>query len=261
MQVNRIKAALTRGEVMVGACVMYERNPVIAQIYAASGLDFMYVDMEHSSISMEHVADMVLAAKAAGIVPLIGPTAIESYHLTRPLDSGAMGVIVPHVDTREQVECIVRHVKYPPQGQRGLNSRGPHTDFDAMIPAAEVMRFLNAETLVVLKIESVEAIDHLEDLLSVPGVDACMVGPGDLSVSVGVPGQYQHPKEQAHIETLVQKCRKCGVASGIHLGDVAWAKHWMDRGMTFIAYSSESGILQQALSGIVSDLRTHAGAV
>jgi 2-keto-3-deoxy-L-rhamnonate aldolase RhmA len=171
-----------------------------------------------------------------------------------------MGVIVPHVDTREQVTCILRHVKYPPEGQRGLNPRGPHTDFAGQAPAAEVMQSINQETLVVLKIESIEAIEHLEDLLAVPGVDVCMVGPGDLSVSLGIPGHYTHPTEEAAIDRLVDTCRKCGVASGIHLGDVAWAKHWMNRGMTFIAYSSESGILQQALSRIVSELRAPASA-
>ena len=123
--------------------------------------------MEHGSFSMESVADILVAARGADIIPLVGPSTIEAYMISRALDAGAMGVIAPHVETREEVELIVQATKYPPLGERGLATRGGHLDYRKGYAAQDIIQTINRETLIVLKVESGQAIDRLEELITV----------------------------------------------------------------------------------------------
>ena len=123
MRPNKVKRALNNGEVQIGTWVNTLRTPVIAQIVATAGFDFMYIDMEHSCLSIETVGDLCFAALSVGLVPIVRPAGKDPHLMTRPLDNGAMGLLIPHVDTREEAEGVIRAVKYPPRGERGMNLR------------------------------------------------------------------------------------------------------------------------------------------
>jgi 2-keto-3-deoxy-L-rhamnonate aldolase RhmA len=252
---NPVKKALHEGKVVVGGCVLAMRNPAIARIFASAGFEFIYIEMEHGSFSMESVADIMVAARGAHIVPLVGPSTIEAYMISRALDAGAMGVIVPHVETREEVELTVQATKYPPLGERGLATRGGHLDYRKGYTAQDIIQKINQETLIVLKVESGQAIDRLEELIAVPGVDAAFVGPGDLSMSLGYPGQASHPTVVEYIEKVIEVCKgQEGVFPGLHVGSIASAKAWIDKGMKLLAYSTEVGILEDSATQIMTDV-------
>jgi 2-keto-3-deoxy-L-rhamnonate aldolase RhmA len=255
---NRVKKMLHEGKVVVGGCVLAMRNPAIARIFASAGFDFIYIEMEHGSFSMESVADIMLAARGANIVPLVGPSTIEAYMISRALDAGAMGIIAPHVETREEVELIIKATKYPPMGERGLATRGGHLDYQKGHTAQDIIQTMNQETLVVLKVESGQAIDRLEELITVPGVDAAFIGPGDLSMSLGYPGQASHPKVVEYFEKVIETCnRHDKVFPGLHVGNIDSAKAWIDKGMKLLAYNTEVGILEDTASQVMSDIKSH----
>lgn len=242
MRANKVKRALKQGETVFGTMVQEVRTPGIAQVLAVAGFDFFFIDMEHGPFSIETAADIILAARLAGIAPFVRVPDLEYSFLARPLDAGAQGLMVPQVDTPEQVRKLVSFMKYPPVGERGCAVLRAHSDYRGE-PVREFIEHANAETMVIVQVESSQAVEHIEEMVSVPGVDAALVGPNDLSISMGIPGQTDHPKEIEAIESVIAACEKHGVAAGIHLPDAERLKEWMARGMRLITWSSDLGLL------------------
>ncbi|GAB4520026.1 MAG: aldolase/citrate lyase family protein [Anaerolineae bacterium] len=251
MRDNKVRAALKRGEVVIGTMVTDMRSPAIAMLFANAGFDFMFIDMEHGAYDLETVADIIKVARLAGIVPLVRvPDAL--YHLiARVLDAGAMGVMVPRVETRETVEQAVAALRYPPVGVRGCSTMKGNSDYQGG-PLWEFTRHANDNILAVMQIERKEAIDHIDELLSVPGVDVALIGPADLTLSLGAPSP-QDPMVQEAIQKVIDAGKRHGVATGIHLRDVEQLKMWRSRGMTMLTYSTEVDfILNGARAGIAA---------
>ncbi len=257
MRENKVKRALQRGETVIGTMITEVRNPAIAQILAVAGFDFMFIDMEHGSYNMETVADTIQAARLAGICPLVRVTNPEYHLMARPLDAGAQGLMIPRVETVEQVEHIVASTKYPPRGLRGCSVLRGHSDYQRE-KVKDFIERMDAENLVILQIEGKRAIESIDDLVSVPGVDAAVIGPNDLSISLGVPGQMDHPLLRESIDRVIDACRRRGVASGIHIGNMEALKGWMRKGMRFIAYSTEVSFILGAGKAAVDELRAEA---
>ena len=253
MRDNKVRTTLKRGEAVVGTMVQEMRSPAIALLLADAGCDFMFIDMEHGAYTIETVADMIKVARLAGIVPLVRvPDGL--YHLiARVLDAGAMGVMVPRVETREAVERAVAALRYPPLGQRGCSTGKGSSDYQR-VPLWEHTRHANDNVLAVMQIERRAAVDHIDDLLSVPGVDVALVGPADLTVSLGAPSP-QDPVVQAAIQKVVDAGRRHGVATGIHLRDADQLKAWRDRGMTMLICSTEVDFIRNGARAAVSALR------
>jgi 2-keto-3-deoxy-L-rhamnonate aldolase RhmA len=253
MQENKVKRALQRGETVIGTIIQEVRAPAIAQILAVAGFDFFFIDMEHGSYTTETVADIVLVARLAGIVPLVRVTESLYPLMSRPLDCGAMGLMIPRVETRQQVEQIVRDTKFPPVGQRGCALTRGHSDY-RQEHLARFTEWINRETLLVLQIEKRQALENIDGLLSVPGVDVALVGTNDLALSLGL-RDTNHPDVSAAIEQVIAACQRHGVAAGIHLHDVNALKRWRDKGMRFLACSTDVTMITEAGSRIVSELR------
>ena len=185
---NRMKKALREGKVVFGPMVSEIRSPGIAVLFAQAGFDFFFIDMEHSCFSYETVSDMIMAARAADIPTIVRPSTRTSHeNLSRPLDSGASGLLVPQIQTRQDVENVVKWCRYQPVGERGMALSRQHTFFQSG-NTIETMGQLNEEILIALQIEHKDAIERLPELLSIPGIDAAFVGPADLSASLGKPG-------------------------------------------------------------------------
>lgn len=252
---NSMKAALKKGRVVFGPMVSEVRSPAIAVLFAQAGFDFFFVDLEHSCFSLETVSDMILAARAADIPLIIRSTSCESAdHLSRPLDSGASGLLIPQIRTREDVENVVKWARYQPLGERGMGLSRQHTFFQAG-DARDTMKRLNEEILIALQIEHREAIENLPDLLAVPGIDAAFVGPADLSASFGKPGQTNDPEIQRAIRRVVDVSTAHDVIPGIHTDSVENARYWIDQGMKMIGFCTDIKLIQQVCKASVQELR------
>ncbi len=186
-------------------------HPSITEIFTRAGFDLIGIDLEHSTISQEQAQRIIAASQAGGVPCLPRVSSHNGEQIRRRLDSGADGVIVPNVSTLEQVERLVEWVKYPPVGRRGYGvsrAQGYGFDFDSSV------KRWNRESVLLIQIESIEAVEAAEELLSHPEVDGVMVGPYDISGSLNLPGQISHPKVREAGRRVVEVCRKAGKACG-----------------------------------------------
>ena len=257
MRPNNVKRALLQGEVQIGTWVNVLRTPQIAQMIATAGFDFMYIDMEHSSLSIETVGDLCFAALAAGLVPIVRPSGKDPHLLTRPLDNGAMGLLIPHVDTREEAEAVVKAIRFPPLGERGMNLQNAHTKYGGA-DGAEYVKATHAETLLLMQIESRRGLENLDGILSLDGVDGAVIGRADLSADLGLPGQTTHPDVVRGVETMIAACQKRGKIPGLLVQDVASAKEWIAKGIRLVPYSNDVSIYITAAKRAVGEIRTFA---
>jgi 4-hydroxy-2-oxoheptanedioate aldolase len=244
MKENKVKRALKEGKVSIGTLIDFVRTPAIATMMKAIGFDWIVVDSEHSGFSMETIADITQMARGADIVPIVRVPTQHYDPIYRYLDAGALGLLIPRIEERAVLERIMRETKYYPTGERGMSPQNAHSDF---VPWKNVMQdtaWLNEETMTVLLIESKRAVDNLEDLLQVKGIDVAHVGVFDLSQALGRTGDIQHPEVITCIEQVIKVCNKMGVAPGLSIfGDVEGTKRWVDKGIRFINYGHDTGFL------------------
>jgi 2-keto-3-deoxy-L-rhamnonate aldolase RhmA len=251
---NRIRARLAEGHTVVGTMLVELRQPAVMTVLANAGLDFVLIDNEHGPFSIETIAEQSRAARDAGVTPIVRIPELTYAHVTRPLDAGAQGIMLPRVTAKEQIELCVACMKYLPEGRRGaVLSRG-HLRFKAG-PLAETLAAMNRETFLIVQIETGEAVARLDELLAVPGVDAALIGPTDLSLALGVPGQMDHPKLVDAIERTLAACAAHGVVPAIHTNDVAMTTAWARRGMRLVSISSEVGLLASGVRSAVTAIR------
>jgi 2-keto-3-deoxy-L-rhamnonate aldolase RhmA len=253
MHDNKVRAALKQGEIVIGTMAQDVRSPAIAQLFANAGFDFMFVDMEHGAYDLETAADIIKVARLAGIVPLVRVPDCLYHLIARVLDAGAMGVMVPRVETREEVERAVAAMRYPPLGKRGCSTGKGSSDYQS-VPLQEFVHHANENVLAVMQIERKAAVDHIDDLLSVPGVDVALVGPADLTLSLGAPGPQNAAVQQA-IQRVIEAGERHGMATGIHLRDVEQLKKWQARGMTMLTCSSDLNFIANGARDAVGALR------
>jgi 2-keto-3-deoxy-L-rhamnonate aldolase RhmA len=255
MQINRTKHALKEGKLQVGCALGKIVQPEVATILGKAGFDWTFLDSEHGIAGVEALANLSRAAVAAGMTPIVRVADIQYDLIARSLDCGAQGILLPRVETREALERAVSWVKFPPIGQRGFGLGPAHIDWQkASIPA--MIEHFNNNTMVVLQIETLTAFERREELISVPGIDAVMVGPADLSISLGVPGEFEHPKMMETIAQIRDTCIKHGVAPGVHCRSAALAKVWREKGMRFLSTGSEANFLFERASEVASMLKS-----
>ena len=185
---NSLKERLARGEVASSMTVRLSRSVEIAQVAATAGFDSLYIDLEHSSLSLETTSQICCAALTCGIAPLVRVAQVEL--IQRVLDGGALGVIAPDVRSADQAREIVRATKYPPQGERGFASVIAQLQYRT-VPTRELYRAVNDATMVIVQFESAEAIDRADEIFAVEGVDMALFGTNDLTADMGIPGDYE----------------------------------------------------------------------
>jgi 2-keto-3-deoxy-L-rhamnonate aldolase RhmA len=189
MYSNRVKQALAEGKLQLGTSFAQLPSPEIARILAAAGFDWAFIDTEHGWFGIETVREVCYASVRAGLCPIVRVVGLEYGLIARALDCGAQGVMFPRVESVELLERAVSWTKFPPVGVRGCGLNAAHVDY-AKASIAEVVEHANANTMVVLQIETRRALEMRDELLSVKGIDAVMVGPVDLSISLGVPASH-----------------------------------------------------------------------
>jgi len=251
---SELKAKLKNGGLVIGTMISEIRNPNLVYMLAQCGFDFFIIDNEHGAYSPETISNMIAAARGAGISIVVRIPEIRREAIMKPLDSGAAGLLVPMVNTADQAKEIMTYAKYPPMGERGVALSRAHSSYGRP-NAAEYLNQANQTTFIAVQAESPQAIENLESIASTPGVDAIFVGPADLSVGMGIPGQITHPKEVEAIEKVLAICQKHDVVPGIHMSKRETLKDWIRRGMRFVTFSSDVDLLARAAQESLAHLR------
>lgn len=255
MHINKVKQALAEGKVQYGCAFNTLRIPEVARILAAAGFHYTYLDAEHGNFGIETIQDLCRAAVDTGLCPIVRVADLQYSLVARALDNGAMGIIFPRVESPELLERAVSWTKFPPLGVRGFGLTPAHVQYEP-VSISEIARHVNDNTLVVLQIETKTAVERRDELLAVPGIDVVMVGPVDLSISLGVPGDFFHEKMVEAIEKIRDSCLRHGITPGIQTRAVDLAKFWKERGMRFVGCGAETGMLLQGAKGIVAGLNS-----
>src|SRR5258706_545602 len=254
MRINTVKQALKEGKTQFGCSTSMLRSPEVPRILAAAGLAWSYLDSEHGGFDLETLQDLIRAANQAGLCPIVRVADLQYALVARALDCGAQGVLFPRVDSPELLERAISWTRFPPEGVRGFGLQATHIGYrPASMP--EIIAHMNANTMVVLQIETRTALDRIDDLLSVPNIDAVMIGPADLSISLGVAGQFEHPSLIAAIEKIRDACNRHGIAPGLHMRSLKLVQYWRDHGLRFLSCNSEIGFMLEKATETVAALR------
>jgi 2-keto-3-deoxy-L-rhamnonate aldolase RhmA len=186
MRTNTVKQALKEGKTQFGCNTSMLRSPEVPRILAAAGLDWSYLDSEHGGFDLETLQDLIRAANEAGLCPIVRVADLQYPLVARALDCGAQGVLFPRVESPELLERAISWTRFPPEGVRGYGLQPTHVGYEA-VGMPDIIAHSNANTMVVLQIETRTALERIDELLSVPKIDAVMIGPADLSISLGSP--------------------------------------------------------------------------
>ena len=259
MEQSPIRQRLARGEVVVGSWIN-TASPIVAELMAASGFDFLAVDAEHSPVDVAQMLGLFQAIRSGNraceaFVRMPG----SDYETTkRYLDAGATGVVAPLVVSEAQARTVVGAVKYPPQGVRGV---GFCRDNVYGAGFTEAVASANDRTTVVMQIEHIDAVRAIDSILSVEGVDAAFIGPYDLSASMGLTGQIDHDDVQAAMRRILDACRAHGVAPGLHVvaPDPEALLRRADEGYRLLAYSLDITMLNASCRGGLETIRRRLG--
>jgi 4-hydroxy-2-oxoheptanedioate aldolase len=244
--VNPAKQRLQQGQLALGMGVRGMRGVEVARVMKTAGYDFLFIDLEHGAASVETAFQISVAALDAGIAPLIRVPNGELALGTRCLDGGGTGIVIPHVDTPEEARAMVDAFRFQPLGHRSIGGGYPQFGF-AAVPAQEVVTALNDATLVVAMMETPRAIENAEKIAAVPGIDVLLMGTNDLCLEMGIPGQLEHERVVAAMDTVIAACGKHGKWPG--LGGVygkELMKRYIGRGMRFVLCGSDLSILLAA---------------
>jgi 2-dehydro-3-deoxyglucarate aldolase/4-hydroxy-2-oxoheptanedioate aldolase len=242
---NRLKQMLQAGESVVGILILELRQPSLMQVLANAGFQFALIDGEHGAYNLETIADLSRAARYVGITPIVRVPDLNYVYIAQALDAGAQGIMMPRITNARQVETAVQLMKYPPQGIRG-NAQGTGCTQFSSGPVTEMMAQMNNESMLVIQIETREALQNLEDIVQVPGVDVALVGPNDLSISLGVPGQIDAPSMHQGIQSVIDTCRKYSVIPAIHSSDLEFVSYWARQGMRMVSSNTELTLMTKA---------------
>lgn len=257
MIANHVKQALAAGRPQVGS-LLNIGDPLVAELMASVGFDWLLVDTEHAPIDQAALATMLAVVTRYPVAPLARVPAITEEHVKRALDAGAWGILGPNVRTRAEAERLVAACRYPPAGVRSLGSgRGPLA-FRAD-PATYFAR-ANDEILVIVQIEHVDALANLDAILAVPGVDALYVGPNDLCASMGLAPSLEppHPEFAAAMAQVLAAARRHGVAPGIHCATPETVNRRLAEGFTLVGLASDQRLLLGAARAARAAIKTEA---
>lgn len=255
MKHTGLKARIAAGEVTVGAWLTLA-HPGIAEVMAAAGFDWIVIDIEHSVISLREVEELMRVIEGAGVAPLVRLTSNDRDLTKRVMDAGAHGVVVPMINSAAEARAALDAVYYPPRGTRGVGlarAQGYGPGF------AEYVATLGDRAVVVVQIEHVDAIAALPEILAVPGIDATIIGPYDLSASMGKPGRYDDEDVREKLRQYERASQASGVPMGYHVveTDAARVTARLEEGYRFVGYSADFLFLGDTCRSGVARIKAH----
>jgi len=249
---NRVKELLKAGKPALGV-FMQLPSPPAAEVLAQAGFDWLWIDMEHGPLNLETVHRMIQATKGTETVPIVR-VPWNLHWLAKPiLDMGAMGVIMPSVMTPEEAMEAVRALRYPPEGVRGFGPGFAALRWGLSVP--EYVKMANQEIMAILLIEQIGAVDRINEILSVPGIDVIMIGPYDLSGSMGLLGQVTHPKVEEAIDRVLAAAQKAKIPAGILALTPGEINRRLDQGFQFLIVGTDTGFLAGGAKNILGQIK------
>jgi 2-keto-3-deoxy-L-rhamnonate aldolase RhmA len=256
MKANPIRGAVERGEVQIGTWVNLIRNPALLPLLKSAGLDFARLDMEHSSPSIETVADMAMVARALDFPLVIRPPKANREWITRLLDIGVMNLHCPQVESAAQAAEIVAASRYAPRGQRGMMGLTSGNDFDHTRTRAERVAFANQQVFVTVMLETAGAFDHLDAIAAMDGIDALTLGPNDLAQNLGVFGTPDEGRALDEKRDLVlAAAKKHGKTCAMFVSSAEQARQWKEAGVLLLAYASDVDVLHGGFSRAMTEIK------
>ena len=254
MRTNTVKEKLARGEYAYGTMVFEFNTTGIGRVVGEAGAEFVVYDMEHTGWSIETIRMLIAATQTSNALPMVGVPVGQEHLLSRHLDLGAMGLVIPMVENEAQARAIVRSAKYPPEGARGAVFGVAHDHYMAG-PVTEVMASANQQGFIAAKIETVSGVENCEAIAAVEGIDCLWVGHFDLSVSMGIPAQFDNPAFIKAIEKVAKACEKHGKTAGNMVIDAERAQVWKELGYRAFAYLGDVWLYQNALKQGLDELK------
>jgi len=254
MRANAVKQALREGKTVLGTSYGQLRDPEIARLLKAGGFDYVYLDGEHGGFGMETIQNICRVASLCELTVFTRVANMTYELIARALDCGSDGIIFPRVESPELLETAVSWCKFPPVGVRGFGLTVMQSNYEP-VTIPQMIAHRNENGMVILQIETVKALEMRDELLSVPGLDVVMVGPVDLSISLGIPGEFEHPRFIEAIDQIRDTCIAKGIVPGIQCRGVALSKFCRDRGFRFLGTSNEWNLLLEKAKETVAALR------
>jgi len=256
MRTNDVKRKVLAGGVSIGTFLFEFPTTGIGRIAAQAGAEFAVFDMEHTGWSVETIRMLVATTGSTGMVPLVRIPATEYHFIARVLDMGAMGVMAPMVESAAQAKVLAAAAKYPPVGRRGAAFGVAHDDYAGGDIALKI-RTANSETLLIAQIETAAGVRNVHEIAAVEGIDVLWIGHFDLSISLGIPGQFDHPQFHEAVAEILAACRQHGKTPGMTASDIPTGKRLLDQGFRMLSYSGDLWIYQAALRDGVAALQRH----
>lgn len=256
MRRSRVLEKLRSGEMALTVNISLAPSPLAVQLAGHCGFDGIWIDTEHRPMNQWQVSSMIRAGHLTDIDCYVRIRKGEGYtSFFRPLEDGAAGIMVPHVKTREEAEWVVYNAKFPPVGRRGLETMMQDADLGFNDPI-EYTQHANRETFVAIQIEDVEALDHIDEIGAVPGIDVLFIGPADLTFSMGIPLQLDHPRFRDTVKRIAAAASENGKWWGIPVGDVDSARRYAAQGARFLNVGGDYGLLRNGFQQIQADFST-----
>lgn len=249
-----LKNKLKNNQLTIGSWIMIG-NPIGVEVMALSGFEWLVIDIEHTSIGLDTVQALIATIQASGIKALVRVSKNEEVVIKRVLDMGADGIIVPMVCSKEDAIQAVNYAKYPPIGKRGVGlyrASKYGTNFEAY------KKWVDEELVIIVQIEHIDAVDNIDEILQVEGIDATMIGPYDLSGSMGYPGEFEREDVKVAIQRTLDKCKQYNIPSGFHVVDTDPKKiqQKIDQGCRFLAYGIDYFFMRDAAINGMNKLKS-----
>ncbi len=248
-----LKEKMKSGQKVYGTMLRVSRNPAVCFLAKNASLDFVMFDCEHSNYSYETLHDMFIMGKAIGLDGLLRVPQLSKDHISRALDCGATGAMIPMTETADQAAGIVHWSKYPPLGDRGYGAGGANNGYVIGGIHSEIMEAANQKIISIAQIESKLAVDNADKIAATEGIDVLLIGPNDLSISLGIPGDVMNPVELEAIGHVAASCKKHGKFFGLHAGLKLLEKFSDD--LLFVMSQTDTDILAEGFSRINTDCR------
>lgn len=251
-QDNRLKVRLSKGDFVIGTWLTIP-SPAVANVICAAGFDFVIVDMEHGSASFETAEDVIRAVESEGKTPLIRVPTSDDWLILRALETGAHGIVVPQITTKEEAEQVVASVKYHPLGSRGLSPYTRSAGYSSR-KARDLAGRENERTMVIVLVEGSAGISNLDKIVKTDGIDVIYLGVYDLSQSAGYPGQTDHPTVLKFMKDCISQIIEAGVSVGCLAENVKEVNSWRNAGVQLIAYQADCSLLFDACEEVLRDI-------
>jgi 2-dehydro-3-deoxyglucarate aldolase/4-hydroxy-2-oxoheptanedioate aldolase len=246
-----LKEKMEHGDFVLGTMLSEVATPNIARVLSACGFEFIIIDCEHGYFDHSQTAAILAVANGAGLSTIVRMPQASRELITKYLDMGANGLLLPMTSTSEQIKEVVRYAKYSPMGERGISTQRAHTNYNPP-PLQEYMAEANRRTILFAQIETREGIANIDAILSVEGVDGALIGPNDLACDYGAPGILDNPAMAAGIDIVIAAAKRAGRSCGIISGKVPLLQKWREKGMTILSCNSEVGMIMEAGKRIVN---------